>query len=336
MTNSTKGHIVRFLIILQCSLFIVHCSFGQGWKRYRKELSLSLGATNFLGELGGANTIGTHGILDFDAPSIRPAMNLGFSYKLSDRLTLKTNFTWGELYGNDAYTKELWRNHRNLMFRSSITQLHAQLEWYFIREKEGHKYNIYGVKGWKNMKISGYIFAGVGAFYFNPKAKYEGPTELIHGKTYNGNVYKGPTTDLSSDVGKWFALIPLHTEGEGVVLTRTNYSQIQPCLPLGVGFKYLIKGNLSLGLEYGLYLTYTDYIDDVSTTYFDPNYLANHYGALSWWFANPNKANWGTINASATAAGQQRGNPRQKDAYMFAFVSLYYTIPSGKFVIPLF
>jgi hypothetical protein len=327
MTKSAKYNIIILLIIVHYLLFIVDCSYGQGWKRYRKEFSISLGASNLLGDLGGANTIGTHGMLDFDFPSIRPAMNIGYSYKLSQRFIVKTNFTYGEIYGNDAYTDELWRNHRNLMFRSSITQLHTQLEYYIIREKEGHKYNIEGVKGWRNIKISSYFFVGVGGFYYKPKAKYTGPDMIsIHGKVY----------DMSSYRGKWYDLKSYHTEGEGVVLTRPNYSPVQLSIPFGIGFKYAIKKNLAVGIEYGIYKTFTDYVDDCSTTYFDDDYLLKNYGPLGWWFANPHKADWGGLNASTTAPGQQRGNPREKDAYMFAFVSLYYTIPSGRFVVPLF
>ncbi len=327
MTKSTKYNIVILLIIAHCSLFIVHCSYGQGWKRYRKEFSISLGASNFLGDLGGANTMGTHGMLDFNFPAVKPAMNIGYSYRLTQRFTLKTNFTYGELYGNDAFTSDIKRNYRNLMFRTSITQFHSQLEMYIIREKEGHKYFIQGVKGWNNVKISAYLFIGVGGFYFNPKAKYTGPKTLtIYGKTY----------DMSSYEGKWYALRDLHTEGEGIVATRPNYSQFQPCVPVGIGFKYAIKKNLSIGLEYGVYKTFTDYIDDVSTSYFDPRYLVNHYGPLAWWFANPHKSDWGGFNWTTTSPNTQRGNPRELDSYMFAFVSLYYTIPAGRFVIPLF
>ena len=87
-------------------LFTELYSFGQGWKRYRREFSLSLGASNFLGDLGGANTIGTNGMLDFDFPSIRPVINLGYNYKLSQRLNLKTSLTYGFISGNDNNTQE--------------------------------------------------------------------------------------------------------------------------------------------------------------------------------------------------------------------------------------
>ena len=101
-------------------------------------------------------------------------------------------------------------------------------------------------------------------------------------------------------------------------------------------FKYAINKNTSIGLEYSLYKTFTDYIDDVSTTYFDTKYLLEKRGAMAVWFSNPHKPDYGDLNAATTAPGQQRGDPRQLDSYMFMFVTLYYRLPSGRFVIPLF
>jgi hypothetical protein len=217
--------------------------------------------------------------------------------------------------GNDKYTDEKFRNHRNLMFRSAVTQLHSQLEFFIIREREGHKYYIQGVKGWQNIRISAYAFVGFGALYFNPKAKYNDP--------------------LNGD-SKWYALRPLHTEGQGYVPTRRMYSLIQPVAPIGLGVKYAFKKDWSVGLEYSIYKTWTDYIDDVSTTYFDPNYIRTKSGEKAVWFANPHKADWGGLNWKTTAPGQQRGDPRDYDSYMYGFISLYYRIPGGRFVIPLF
>ena len=85
-----------------------------------------------------------------------------------------------------------------------------------------------------------------------------------------------------------------------------------------------------------MYKTWTDYIDDVSTTYFDTKYINSRSGAKGVWFANPHKSDWGGMNWKTSAPGQQRGDPRDKDSYMFALITLYYQIPGGRFVIPLF
>lgn len=251
MSFFKKLNVIIFITIALVVLTELKSS-GQGWKRYRREVFISLGASNLLGDLGGANNIGTNGILDFDFPSIRPALNLGYIYRIGQRFDLKSSFTYAWVSGNDKYTLEKFRNHRNLSFRSPILQLHTQMEFFIIREREGHKYDIQGVKGWSNIRIAAYVFIGGGLYYFNPRAKY---------------------TDPKNGDNKWYSLRPLSTEGEGLIPTRKKYSLIQPTIPVGVGFKYAINKNTSVGIEYSLYKTFTDYVDDCSTTYFDTDYL---------------------------------------------------------------
>ena len=314
MTNFYKSFTVLLLVITFWGLSTSEV-FSQGWKRYRKEVFISLGASNVLGDLGGANNIGTNGILDFDFPSIRPAMNFGYVYRLTQRIDFKASFTWGEISGNDKYTFEIYRHHRNLSFRSILLQAQGTLEWFILREREGHKYDIQGVKGWQNIRISAYMFTGFSMFYFNPKAQYNAPGVGDH---------------------KWYALRPLSTEGEGLIPTRPKYSLIQPSIPVGIGFKYAVTKDLSIGIEYALYKTFTDYLDDVSTTYFDTEYLLIKKGPKAVYFSNPSLPNYGGITWNTTAPGQQRGDPREKDSYMLAFITLYYRLPGGRFVIPLF
>ena len=136
-------------------------------------------------------------------------------------------------------------------------------------------------------------------------------------------------------LGSWHALRPLCTEGEGYVPTRKKYSLVQVIIPFGIGFKYALSADWSIGIEYGVRKTFTDYIDDVSKTYFDPNELAKQKGQLAVEMANPSNHSlpkWQSI----TAAGQQRGDPKQKDSYMFSFISFYYKIPRGRFTLPKF
>jgi len=48
----------------------------------RYEVYLGAGATNFLGELGGANRIGTHFVRDLEFSMTRPEFSLGIRYKI--------------------------------------------------------------------------------------------------------------------------------------------------------------------------------------------------------------------------------------------------------------
>lgn len=43
-----------------------------------------------------------------------------------------------------------------------------------------------------------------------------------------------------------------------------EYKRIQPVIPFGVGFKYLLNPNWTLGIEFGARKTFFDYIDEIS------------------------------------------------------------------------
>jgi len=286
-----------FIFIIISTISIVGYS-QRGFKK-NYEVVYSLGATNFLGELGGANRIGTNGLRDFDFPFIKPCGGIGYRYKMKRTSAIKGNLYLGFLGGNDNLTKEYARNNRNLNFRAFVTELSCQYEYMFMKERKGHRYNLRGIHGWKNIALESYFFAGVGGFYFHSKGKY------------NGMMY---------------SLKPLRTEGEGLLPTRKKYSSFQPCIPLGIGFKYAINRDWFLGLEIGIRKTFTDYIDDVSQTYVDPALLEN-VSPNSPKLANPTNNSAGY--PEMTAPGMQRGDPRDKDAYIFGVITLYYKLKKG-------
>ncbi|MFH2095925.1 MAG: hypothetical protein ABIJ16_09490, partial [Bacteroidota bacterium] len=182
------------------------------WRRMRYEVIYGVGATNFLGELGGANREGTNFLRDFEIVQTRPLISIGMRYKLQEDLAVKVAFSSGLLSGNDATTSEFFRSNRNLHFRSWLIEMGSQLEYSVIREKIGHRYNLRRVRGISGFKTNTYFFVGIGGFYNNPQAKYLD--------------------------GKWYSLQPLGTEGQGLVPTRKKYSRFQVSIPYGIGFKY--------------------------------------------------------------------------------------------------
>jgi hypothetical protein len=280
------------------------------WRRRRREFAFGAGANNFLGDLGGANQIGTNGLRDFDFPSIRPDFYVSYRYRTTKETAIKANLAYAFLYGNDNLTEEPFRMNRNCNFRTPVIELSCQYEYVIGRERPGHIYNLKGIRGWRYIQIQTYFFAGVGIMYFNPKGEYN---------------------------GKWYALRPLSTEGQGLVPTRHKYSPVQLIIPFGMGFKYALSTDWSVGIEYGIRKTFTDYIDDVSKTYVDPNYLGSEKGPMAAYFSNPAlQQTPGDPLYNSTLAGQQRGDPRDKDSYMFAVISFYYKIPRGKFTLPKF
>lgn len=301
-----------FLFILVFSLPTL--VLAQRWKAYRYEVHFGLGAANFLGELGGANQIGTNYFRDLEIKETRFAAMVGLRFKINEYLAIKTNLSYGKVAGDDKLTKEFYRRWRNLNFKSNIYEFSTNLEASFMKEQVGHRYRLRGIKGQRGFEMYTYGFVGVGVFYFNPKGLYN---------------------------GTWIDLQPLGTEGQGVYLTRKPYSRFQVCMPIGFGFKYTIDRRWGVGLEYGLRKTWTDYIDDVSTTYVDPTQLkAGPGGEQAAIMAN--RSNGGNLVPpgdpyyNVTSAGQQRGDPTDHDSYMFAIFSVNYKLRTGRNNLPKF
>lgn len=264
--------------------------FSQSWKRTRKEMVYGAGVTNFLGDLGGANQVGTNFVKDLELSMTRPAVQVGYRYRILEQISLKGGLYYGLLRGDDKLTQEVFRNYRNLHFRSNTFELSAQGEFSITKEKVGHRYKIKNVRGKKGFNVNTYVFAGFGFMFFNPKANLN---------------------------GQWFALQPLGTEGQGLLLGSKKYSRFGVCIPYGLGAKYNLDKRSSIGLEIGVRKTFTDYIDDVSGDYYDNAAILANNGPIAAALADPSDKsheNW-------TIMGEQRGDPSDKDSYMFLMVT---------------
>ena len=292
------------LLILTALLLAPAISEAQRWKRQRYEFSFWLGISNFLGELGGANQIGTNYFRDLEWSLTRMAASVGLRYKLSNYFALKSHLTYGRITGDDKLTTEYFRNYRNLNFFSDIYEFNVNFEGAFQQEQVGHRYRLRKVRGMKGYELYTYAFVGVGVFYFDPKTTYKGTT---------------------------IRLQPLGTEGQGLIPSRNRYSLVQLCIPVGIGFKYTIDRTWGVGLELGIRKTFTDYIDDVSTTYFDFN---NYPNANQDAAALSDRSN--QSDPVVTTPGEQRGDPRDKDSYMFGIFSINYKLKNGRNNLPRF
>jgi hypothetical protein len=166
------------------------------------------------------------------------------------------------------------RDTRGLSFESKITEVSAVAEFNFFDFYVGTKKNI----------VTPFIFGGLGAFFYNPKI--------------NG-----------------VSLRDLGTEGQNVGFDgRTQYNLYSFCLPFGLGIKYSLSRRFGVSVEWGLRKTLTDYIDDVSRTYY-----------LDGEQINPENA--GEILSDPTQLHKpymERGNSRTNDWYAFFGVSLSY------------
>jgi hypothetical protein len=310
-----RYRIVVFFLVITCSLQ----SYSQSWVRERHHLIFGIGGSGFMGDLGGANDIGSNGIRDFNISATRPSMLLGYRYLIFENLGVTGSFALGYLAGSDQYTDETFRNNRNIHFRSTIMELSGGMQLSLINYRiPGSRYRRMSRGFTGIIGASGYIFLNFGGIVHNPKAYFEA-------EQYSGSI---PASELPAN--GWYNLRPLRTEGQEYFPTRKEYSPFALVIPFGIGATVQISRDISVGIQYGFRKTFTDYIDDVSKTYVDPAIFSIMFEddpakiALAEYFANPTT---NSLSKSVTAPGQQRGNPYNTDAYMFGFITVYYKFP---------
>jgi hypothetical protein len=121
---------------------------AKNWKMNRKEFILQAGATQFLGDLGGRDQIGTdYSLVDIDFPSTSLNVGVGYRMRFAPHFATTTLLNVGLLRGSDAETGDPDRNARNLAFRAPVVNLNQRLEWLiFVNEKYGKRYNMKGMK----------------------------------------------------------------------------------------------------------------------------------------------------------------------------------------------
>ncbi len=205
----------------------------------------------------------------------------------SDRLSLRIQFSYGTVQAFDADSKSYAQINRNLSFQSKIIEFGPMLEINFLPFEIGSK----------RKPGTPYIFMGISYFKMNPMGQYN---------------------------DSWIELQSLRTEGQGSEFnSKKPYKLNQISLPFGVGIKVNITSRISLGLEYGLRKTFTDYLDDVSGNYVHPTILSEINGELSSEISDPSLNNQASFSYQN---GVSRGNPNTKDWYAFAGITLSYRL----------
>ncbi|MCK9611397.1 MAG: DUF6089 family protein [Bacteroidales bacterium] len=211
------------------------------------------------------------------------AYGIVYRYNITPRWALKVNAFLGKLEGDDAVSKA--NEDRNLRFRSHIFDFSTQIEFNFLPYITGDKQRL----------ISPYIFVGASLFNFNPKAELD---------------------------EKLYSLQALGTEGQGTTIpdTKKPYALTAFAIPFGIGVKVSPHRILSIGLEWGIRKTFSDYIDDVSTIYVDSTILAAENTLAAAQLADRSLTNRGQH------AGMERGNPKTKDWYVFTGLTVSFRI----------
>jgi hypothetical protein len=201
-----------------------------------------------------------------------PALDINLKYILPNNyVVIRAGMSYGRVSGNDKDNKGSVLYNRNLNFKTHILEGSLGAELNLLDPAEFDAFP--------------YIFAAVGVFHFDPYT-------------------------FDKDNNKVF-LRSLGTEGQGLAAypDRKMYSLTQFCIPLGGGWKWKINEKYEVSYEIGARYLLTDYLDDVSTTYVDPQALQAERGRIATELA------YRQNNSTISIAGKQRGNPKKKDWY---------------------
>lgn len=280
-------------------LIIFVISSLNGFSQFQ-ELSGGVGFSYYYGDLNiYHSTRGVALVADFfDSKNMKMSYSLGYRYNLQNYLSVGLNFYHMYLSGYDSDNKASGpsdgayaRKVRNLSFHSAVNEAFIDFRFEPLRTEK---------KWGKNkMHFSPYVGAGIGFFTFNPKA--------------------------FNNVGKEIELQPLGTEGQGVAGYGSKYNLFQMVIPINAGIRITPKSRrYSISLDFNYNHTFTDYLDDVSTTYAKPIDIQNAYQT-----ANPTLYN-SFLEMSDRRSGiyyqtpDKRGNSKDNDFFMTGQVKFSY------------
>lgn len=269
---------MRKLIVFGLLLFSL-----SSYAQYATDFGFHAGAANYLGEIGGKEGERRNFVSDLKLMKTQFTVGGFARYKVLPMVAIKGGLNWLRIEGADKYSTNPGRVGRNLSFRNDLVEAQVTAQVFFFEMQDlGHTY-----KYQNDLKM--YAFAGVGEFFSNPKANYN---------------------------GEWIALQPLQTEGY-------KYSRFGTAIPMGIGMFITLQKKHRIGWEFEWRTTFTDYLDDISTVYADPKTLgspeaialANRRGEVG--------NNEGIPGAENYTPGSKRGDPTHNDSYLST--SFYYS-----------
>ena len=296
---------------------------GNAFRPY-STVGFGTGTSSYIGEMAGYST-------PISTVFKMMRWNVGGTYTrhLSPHFAARVGFTWGRISGDD-YTFNAGnpdiRFLRNLHFRNDIKEF-SLVGMYFLKAD--------GRSSDRRVQLNPYIFAGIAAFSHNPVARVPENLREIYGN-------------------KWVALQPLGTEGQGQPGYANPYSLFGVAIPFGVGLRYKINDRLNIGAELGFRFTNTDFLDDVSGLYADPNVLSSalakamsnrsleavparklednrtdlvrQYLVSQKLFPNDSRLNPLSSPLEGQTAGDPRGSSGRNDTYLLGTVTITYVL----------
>lgn len=299
-----KNKLIKSIAIAFVLLVATLDGKSQNWFRSSSlEFGLMGAATHYSGDL--TNKF-------FETKSLTPGIGLITRLTPGELLTFRLSANYGKLKGDDEwYATAADTVRRNLNFESVL--------WDFTAAAE---LNLRRVDQKKPTAVIPYLFGGVSVYKFNPTAIFNYDSLSPHINRRNS----GYETLISRD-GEKIELHPLSTEGQGTTAynQRPRYALTQVAATGGLGLKFKLSNNWVVALEYGLRHTFTDFLDDVSGNYVEPDIIEAERSpmAAAMAYRSPNEIP-GEIELV------KRGDDKKYDLYGIFGVQITYRIYSNR------
>jgi hypothetical protein len=218
----------------------------------------------------------------FSFKEVRWAGGAFYRYNLNPRMAVRAGLNYGRIKASDARIEKVpYPKARNLSFESDILEMAATYELNFFRYQPT-----------KKKYFSPYLFVGISVFYYNPFTSFEGNKVFLQ---------------------------QLGTEGQNTPLGEENsYARYSFAIPYGGGVKYAFNTNWAINVEVSSRVTFSDYIDDVSDSYVDPEALGSYAAQIA------------DRSEEGFDPGKQRGTAKDRDRFNFYGVAVTYTIQNIK------
>lgn len=243
--------------------------------------------------LGGAHYFGDlNNRAAFNRP--RPALGLFFRKQFGNYVSARISGHYAQLGYSDIYSKNEFQRLRNLSFNTNIYEVAVQGDFNFFKFLPQDPAR----------NFTPYVTLGVGLMNFDPYAYLDGQKNYLR---------------------------PLGTEGQTIGYQgRKPYSTTAVVIPFGVGIKYNLTEKINISFEVAHRFTFTDYLDDVSTTYAGiGSFQSGPNNTFSEAQLLQDRSYELTKDGNAFfSQGQQRGFSKQKDQYLIAEIGISFNLSS--------
>jgi hypothetical protein len=261
--------------------------------QYSMDFGLNLGGATYIGEISNGGSEGFQAWpLNTEWSKTNLAIGGFYRYNFTHKIAAKVSFNFLRIAGADSLSNEPSRIGRNLSFRTDVFELALVGEYNFLF--------ITDISKRSRIDFQAGAVAGIGYSLFYPYAQKD---------------------------ENWYALRPLNTEGPG-----NEYKEGTLIAPIGLNAAFTFNDKFRLGLEFVYRFTFTDYLDDVSTNFANPEALNT---ADAVYFANRSaeayeRANTDLPYPAIYLPGKIRGNPESNDGYFLFQANLSYVLFATK------